>query len=1017
MEMAPRGHQHAERTPPGSRGFAWPDLTAMHLDLFPATGLDSSLVTAVLVGLYVRFFLTESFGWTFSGLVVPGYLASVAVVLPVSAAVTVFEAIVTLLCVQALCAVLSRARLGTPVFGRDRFLWIVVTSVAVRLLFEGTLAEPLRHAALAMWGVDPSKGFGFYGIGLVLVPLFANACWKPGVTRGLFQNLAVTALTYGVLRALLACTNLSLGSLQLSFERIALDFAASPKAYLLIVAGALIASRANLRFGWDTSGVMIPGLLCLGWFVPERALLTLLEATVLAGLAALFLRLPGPREWNVEGPRRIVLVFSLAYALQFFVLHALPKLPAAHDLMGVGYLLSSLLAVKIWQKKNPALVVVPAFVLSLLGLVSGSLLGYGLSSAFAALDRGAAPPVTNTTDGAAECAPKITLRKALWISRTRLAAGSPSVSAPRVANDELGRFEELVRALSASTTQSCAQLEPLRATAFALGLRLGDAEDETAGEYLVLHERTDAARFLRGFGTVLIARSSRQKAAFVLDDAAASAPESDAVLALIRKLRPAAILVNGLDRTHLRGDAQVERNTPLRAAATGVGATPLALLATSAAEAGLSRFFVSDELASALTTELGPLSRTGFGAWSAELALPEASRARLLGTFADIQESHGLPALWTDRSRNAPDITSGSPAAASEVRTPSTFELKLWLEQIVRPLLHTTGPAQESRVQLTRAADALGSAHFQVFDQAALAFTFAAAEPGDGGLAIWPGAAENKPFVESLSMAQGVPELSARVAAQLGARTLLVDGRSAAAHAFADATRAAVALSNGLPKTLVLLAEPSEEPTTLYLPHGEAWRAELLAALSALGLAPRVRVSLDDRTPLRVLTLFEHRTEAPGATLVVSRADRARFAPARLAEVDRNLLARVGVSLHEQTLSQRLQTACAPGAPKTSTPTWVEPFIADTQRYARERSAALLIGLHARFQKLGVALEVVSDPATGDAFLVASEPGTTVAALLHEGTGVGRLACPADARALAQASNARSAALIVGGKP
>src|SRR5689334_2125076 len=100
-----------------------PRSTPMHLDFFPATGLDSSLITAVLVGLYVRFFFTEAFGWTFSGLVVPGYLASVAVVLPVSAFVTVGEALVTLLCVQGLCAVLSRARLGTPAFGRDRFIW------------------------------------------------------------------------------------------------------------------------------------------------------------------------------------------------------------------------------------------------------------------------------------------------------------------------------------------------------------------------------------------------------------------------------------------------------------------------------------------------------------------------------------------------------------------------------------------------------------------------------------------------------------------------------------------------------------------------------------------------------------------------------------------------------------------------------------------------------------------------------------------------------------------------------
>ena len=48
------------------------------LDVFPPNGLDRSLHAPILVGLLVVTFFTEAFGWTYAGLVVPGYLAAIA---------------------------------------------------------------------------------------------------------------------------------------------------------------------------------------------------------------------------------------------------------------------------------------------------------------------------------------------------------------------------------------------------------------------------------------------------------------------------------------------------------------------------------------------------------------------------------------------------------------------------------------------------------------------------------------------------------------------------------------------------------------------------------------------------------------------------------------------------------------------------------------------------------------------------------------------------------------------------
>lgn len=66
------------------------------LDLLPARGLDQSMLLPVLVGLLVVLFFTEVFGWVFAGAVVPGYLASVFVIQPVTGAIVVVESLATL---------------------------------------------------------------------------------------------------------------------------------------------------------------------------------------------------------------------------------------------------------------------------------------------------------------------------------------------------------------------------------------------------------------------------------------------------------------------------------------------------------------------------------------------------------------------------------------------------------------------------------------------------------------------------------------------------------------------------------------------------------------------------------------------------------------------------------------------------------------------------------------------------------------------------------------------------------
>ena len=63
------------------------------LELLPHRGLDQSILLAVLVGLVTLLALTEAFGWVFVGLVIPGYLASIFVIQPLSGFAVVFESL------------------------------------------------------------------------------------------------------------------------------------------------------------------------------------------------------------------------------------------------------------------------------------------------------------------------------------------------------------------------------------------------------------------------------------------------------------------------------------------------------------------------------------------------------------------------------------------------------------------------------------------------------------------------------------------------------------------------------------------------------------------------------------------------------------------------------------------------------------------------------------------------------------------------------------------------------------
>lgn len=346
-------------------------------------GLEQSILLAVLIGFLVTFVLVESFGWVFVGVVIPGYLASVLAIQPAAGLAVLLDSVLTYWVAKLFEQALGRSGASSEFFGRERFFLLVVASVFVRQHTQTWLWALVFEGGSPWLYLSASFQRGFSSIGIVLVPLMANLLWKLDLRRGAWQMAMTTLVTYAVLAWwLLPDTTLSYSALELSYEDTAIDFVGNAKAYIIFLCTAYIASQLNLYYGWDFNGILVPALLGLLWFHPGKLLATVGEAIVVYLVTLRLPRAPLLRSLTIEGPRRLALVFLtsvlLKWIIGWLVGDSLPMLKL-NDFYGFGYLLPSLLVVKMTQRKSMRMVLLPTLLASLLGFVSGSLIGFGLS--------------------------------------------------------------------------------------------------------------------------------------------------------------------------------------------------------------------------------------------------------------------------------------------------------------------------------------------------------------------------------------------------------------------------------------------------------------------------------------------------------------------------------------------------------------------------------------------------------------------------------------------------------------
>lgn len=370
--------------------------TLFPLYVFPEGALASSVITTVLVGVWVTVFFNLRFGWVLSGLVVPGYLTPLILLEPISAAVVLIEAILTYGLVRAFAVTFAGAIGWTTFFGRDRFFALILASICVRLMMDVLILPPIGtwlndHYSL---GFDWRRSLESFG--LIIIALYANQFWKPGLVAGLLTSSVTIGLTLLIVRfGLMEFTNFRISDIGYLYELLAASLLASPKAYIILITTAFIASHLNLRAGLDFNGLLIPALIALQWYEPSKIATSVAEAFVILIASSLAMRLPFFANRTIEGGRKLLLFFNISYLwkilLGYGILISGIEFKTA-DAFGFGYLLSTLIALKLHDKGGEARMITALTVVSAQGALLGTGIGFALSEGARAFTTSSALP-------------------------------------------------------------------------------------------------------------------------------------------------------------------------------------------------------------------------------------------------------------------------------------------------------------------------------------------------------------------------------------------------------------------------------------------------------------------------------------------------------------------------------------------------------------------------------------------------------------------------------------------------
>jgi len=400
------------------------------LPVFPEGALASSVITCVWAGIAVTAFFNLRFGWTLSGVVVPGYLVPLLISKPWAAVAIYIEAVVAYLLVRMISERLSRAGLWSSFFGRDRFFALILASVAARMVFDLWLIPEFGSYLAEHWGLQIDYRNELHSFGLVVVALTANQMWKPGFLRGSACLAVTVGCTFMIVRfGLMELTNFSISNLKYVYEDVAGSIQAAPKAYIVLISTSFVASRMNLRYGWDFNGILVPSLLALQWYQPSVILTSFLEALLILTVSGALLRTSLFANFNIEGARKLVFFFNIGFLWKIFLAHGmsiwLPDINAT-DVFGYGYLLSTLMALKMHEREIAIQFTRITVQASLVSVLLATVFGLALAN----IPRLPVGSLDDTPIDAAEPLESSTESIAEWLTRDRVRLYRPTSGHP-----------------------------------------------------------------------------------------------------------------------------------------------------------------------------------------------------------------------------------------------------------------------------------------------------------------------------------------------------------------------------------------------------------------------------------------------------------------------------------------------------------------------------------------------------------------------------------------------------------
>jgi len=350
------------------------------INIFPPGYLSHSVIIPVWVGVVVISIFNLRFGWVYSGLIVSGYLTPLLLIKPLSVAVIVIESVVTYIIIYFISEFAGRVGLWTNFFGRDRFFAILLVSVFVRIFFDEYFFPILDQFFIQHYNFSINYNDSLHSFGLIIVALIANQLFKPRLINGLLQLFITTLITFLIVKYIfIDHTNFSMSSIIYMYEDISESILSSPKSYIILLVTAFIASRMNLFYGWDYNGILVPSLLALEWTQPMKIFISFLEAYIIYIMGAIALKLPFFKNASIEGARKTLLFFNLGLLykiiLSIIIIKYFPDYKIS-DYFAFGYILSTLMAIKMFDKVHPILFTRATIQTSAISIIVATLIGY-----------------------------------------------------------------------------------------------------------------------------------------------------------------------------------------------------------------------------------------------------------------------------------------------------------------------------------------------------------------------------------------------------------------------------------------------------------------------------------------------------------------------------------------------------------------------------------------------------------------------------------------------------------------